>query len=364
MQIWKNIIKPVIAVVLLLQFFSCSNDNQTDKNDVSSSSDQKKIRWSGQKSISGYAEGTTFTIKTSDDSLLTNPTELQHLFDAYDLELSTYNDQSVLTRFNNEDSTVDLNKTEYFKTCFEESMLVYKETNGYFDPTVFPLVKLWGFFKKDVNPPSQHKIDSVLQFIGFKHDTLYTYKNGIVTKKDMRLQLDFNAIAKGYSVDVVAAFLADKGQQNFYIEIGGEIRVSGLNNDGKKWVLGIDEPVDSNSGYSTNRQLENYIFITDMAVATSGNYRKFYIKNGHKYSHTLNPKNGRPVEHNLLSATVICKRTGLADAYATAFMAMGVEKTMEFIEYHHNLEVYLLYENNLGKIERAYSDGMTDYISQ
>jgi FAD:protein FMN transferase len=316
--------------------------------------------------MQGSTQGTTFTIKTSDAQLLVTPKEIAQLFSEFDQELSGYIDSSLLSVFNTSSDSIFIDDTRFFKTCYLLSQTVFTASNGAFDPTVFPLVKAWGFFKDMTNPPSRTKIDSLLQFVGFEEGKLHTYRNGYIVKKDPRFSLDFNAIAQGYSVDVVAQLLKVKGHQNFFIEIGGEIYVEGVNFEGNKWVIGIDAPEDDNTGASGTRNLENYISLSGKGLATSGNYRKFYEKDGERFSHTLNPFSGRPVQHKLLSATVIADNTGLADGYATAFMVMGTDATLKFVQEHPelNLEVYLLFENESGRIERAYSQGMKTYLPE
>jgi thiamine biosynthesis lipoprotein len=316
--------------------------------------------------MQGTTQGTTFIIKTSEPQLLVTPEEISQLFAEFDQELSGYIDSSLLSVFNTTPDSLFIDDTRYFKTCYLLSQSVFLASSGSFDPTVFPLVKAWGFFKDMTNPPSRTQIDSLLQFVGFQEGKLHHYRNGYLVKNDPRFSLDFNAIAQGYSVDIVAQLLKKKGHQNFFIEIGGEIYVEGVNFEGNKWVIGIDAPEDENTGGAGTRNLENYISLSGKGLATSGNYRKFYEKDGERFSHTLNPFSGRPVQHKLLSATVIADNAGLADGYATAFMVMGTDATLKFAQEHPelNLEVYLLFENESGRIERAYSQGMKNYLPE
>tara|TARA_B100000508_G_C11465884_1_gene282524 strand:+ start:7534 stop:8577 length:1044 start_codon:yes stop_codon:yes gene_type:complete len=337
--------------------------NEYDRLDVNT-----ETAWYANKlTIQGKAQGTTFTIKTSNDSLLISPKELSDFFNSFDQELSTYVDSSLISRLNSNDlNSINLDKTDYFKTSLSISRDVFERTNGAFDPTVFPLVKIWGFFKDPTNPPSDKQIDSVMQHVGFKNESNYTIDVDKLVKLNEMSSLDFNAIAQGQSVDEIAALLDKRGQQDYFIEVGGEIKVKGANDRGTDWVIGVDLPSEENDGSSNNRKLENYLSLSSNAVATSGSYRKFYIRNGEKFSHTIDPKTGYPVDHNLLSATVIANSTAMADAYATAFMTMGVDKTLEFIEANPDLglSVYLLFENSSGKIERAYSEGMDQFFAE
>ena len=359
-QIW-------CVIFSLLLFASCQDQNKAveldELNDNEELVSSVENAWSiNVQTIQGTTQGTTFQIKTSDDSLLLSPIEIAALLADFDQELSGYIDTSLLSQFN-ADSTIVLDRTTYFEKCYDLSYGVFESTNGAFDPSVFPLVRAWGFFKNPTSPPIQESIDSILRFTGFTQGHHHTTENGILKKSTPGFQLDFNAIAQGFSVDVVADYLDARGQQSYYIEIGGELRLKGKNAEGKNWIIGIDVPSEENDGEAT-RELENYLSLSDVGLATSGNYRKFYEKDGRKYSHTLNSKTGYPVQHNLLSATVIAESAALADAYATAFMVMGVEETMEFIAENKDvkLEVYLLFENASGRIERVYSKGMEDYF--
>jgi thiamine biosynthesis lipoprotein len=368
MRIWYNTSRVFLAIFIL---YSCSNDDQGSEQlineDQSIEWDSNADSWSiNQQEVQGKAQGTTYLIKTSDDSLLFSPDEASSFFKAFDLELSTYKDSSLISQFNhNEIERIDLSETDYFKQTYQVSKDVTMRTSGAFDPTVFPLVRLWGFFKTLQDPPNQRVIDSTLDFVGFLDSSLFLLEeNTFLSKKDSRSKLDFNAIAQGQSADEIAKILDARGQQNYFIEVGGEIVVKGNNGRDDFWIIGVDEPIEDNDGTSDPRQLENLLQITNSALATSGSYRKFYVKDGQKYSHTINPKTGRPVNHNLLSVTVLSSSAALADAYATAFMTMGVQKTLEFVKQNPELklEVYLLFENSFGKIERAYSDGIEKHF--
>lgn len=292
-----------------------------------------------------------------------NAIEIDELLAKFDTELSGYDPSSMLSQFNAAADYFVVANDDFFRTCYHMSMDVYERTDGLFDPSVFPLVKAWGFFKDITNPPSQEMVDSILTFVGFKEGKHHLFNGDTLQKLHPSFELDFNAIAQGQSVDEIARLLRAKGHENYFIEVGGELVVKGTNDRGEPWVIGIDLPTEENEGSSV-RELENYIHISEGGIATSGNYRKFYEKEGRKYSHTLHPKTGHPVEHNLLSATVIAPNAAIADAYATAFMVMGVDKTMEFIEKNDDLQlaVYLLYENDQGRIARASNQRMASYL--
>ena len=267
-----------------------------------------------------------------------------------DNSLSPFNKTSIISRINrNEQVTVD----SMFTDVFTLAKSISKETDGAFDITVAPLVNLWGFgFKKGVTP-SQNAIDSIHSFIGYEKVAL---QKGHVIKQNPKTMLDCSAIAKGYGSDVVAKFLRAKGIKNFMIEIGGEIVVSGQSDKLKPWHIGINKPTDDS--LNTNNELQDILSITDCGMATSGNYRNFYYKNGKKYAHTIDPKTGYPVQHSILSATVVAKNCATADAFATSFMVMGLDKAKEVLKKHPELAAYLIYADYKGNNKVWYSPSM------
>jgi thiamine biosynthesis lipoprotein len=258
----------------------------------------------------------------------------------------------------------------YFNRCFAASQEVYQLSDGAFDPSVFPLVSAWGFMKDPAISMSQTQVDSVLQLVGFSEgidyerdlleDDKHQLKKFAIKKLRKSLKLDFNAIAQGLSVDVLCEFLDEQGFENYYVEIGGELRVKGTNKEGVPWRIGIDLADESNDVSTENRTFSAIISISNRAVATSGNYRKFYEKDGKKYSHTIDPKTGYPVQHNLLSATVIAENATFADAMATVFMVWGTEKSIDFVKNHPELklEILLQFMDENGKMNKYLSPGM------
>lgn len=314
----------------------------------------------------GETQGTTYTIILAEDKANFTQKEITDLLHAFDLSLSTYIDSSVISRFNRSEKELELiDTTGFFKKCYELSKDIYHRSFGAFDPSVFPLVEGWGFMKDLKTPLSPLKVDSILHFVSFEegkfHETLFDGDKIKLTKKDRRFKLDFNAIAQGQSVDVLAHFIRSRGHKNFYVEIGGEMIVQGKNREGLRWKIGIDVPKESAN--KEVRQLENVLSITDRAIATSGNYRKYYVKDGKKYAHTLDPRTGYPVQHSLLSATVISNNCATSDAYATVFMVIGLEETKKFLDKNKDLglEVYLLFDQN-GEIKRYFSPSVERYL--
>jgi len=313
----------------------------------------------------GNTQGTTYSVIIVDDDIKLEKRQLDSLLHEFDLSLSTYIEESVISKINESKNKIVVNDlTGFFKTCYSESQHIYKKTDGQFDPSVFPLVKGWGFMNDLESPLNQTEIDSILDFVSFEdgmyHQVKLEGERITVTKSKEDFKMDFNAIAQGLSVDVLYDFIESKGYKNFYVEIGGELRVKGLNAEGVKWRIGVDTPLEN----LETRKRDTIIHISNKAIATSGNYRKFYVKDGVKYSHTLNPETGKPVTHSLLSATVIADKCSTADGYATAFMVMGVDKAMDFVRQHpeEKLEVYLLYADGKGDIQRVMSDGFSEYL--
>ena len=255
-----------------------------------------------------------------------------------DASLSPFNEKSIISAINRNEKT-ELN--EMFVSVFDMAKQVSKDTDGAFDITVAPLVNVWGFGFKNDAPPSQHIVDSMRQFVGY--EKVKMVGKGI-KKDDPRTMLDCSAIAKGYGVDVVATLLRNKGVKNFLVEIGGEIVASGINSKKTKWHVGITKPVDDS--LSVNSENQAILELTDFAMATSGNYRNFYYKDGKKYAHTIDPKTGYPVQHSILSATVIAPSCARADAYATSIMVMGLDKAKALLERHNDLKAYIIYDEN------------------
>ena len=308
--------------------------------------------------IAGFTQGTTYHItyeskggedlKASIDSLLAD----------FDRSLSTYLPTSLISRFNNNEKGLHADKK--FTDVFIKSYEVFKKTDGAFDITVAPIVNALGFgTRKDTLNVDSTMIDSLLQYIGMEKVKL---QGDTLVKTDSHVTLDVNALAQGYSVDVVVNYLENRKIKNYMVEIGGEIRARGKNEQGNYWRIGIDKPVDGNSIPGT--ELQSIVRLNDRSLATSGNYRKFYEKNGIKYVHTINPKTGYPVISNLLSATVVAKDCMTADAYATAFMVMGTDRSIAFLNENRFLDAYLIYSDEKGNFKVYYTKGLKKYISE
>ncbi len=330
-----------------------------------SSEDKKELDKGSYYKLQGEAQGTYYSIIYEDERDLSE--EVDSILKRFDKELSIYDPTSIISNLNqSEDNCFPiferLEDQGIFAECFHKAKEVYTKTKGSFNPAVYPLVKYWGFlnFEESALTINQEEIDSLLLLVNFD-DSSYQYdedtlRKGVtpvsfipkVCKENLLSKIDFNAIAQGYSVDVVARYLDGLGIENYMVEIGGEVNCKGKNNKGRLWTIGIDKPVEGSNpgseGFQVILQLEN------TSLATSGNYRKFYEKDGIKYSHTIDPNTGRPVTHSLLSVSVVTKESAFADAYATAFMVMGVDSTIQFLEQNKdlNLLVYLVFDDGKG----------------
>jgi thiamine biosynthesis lipoprotein len=266
-----------------------------------------------------------------------------------------FNEQSTISKINNNQA---VKPGKMFLDVFQLAQQISQDTQGAFDITVAPLVNIWGFGFKHGQEPTKHAIDSLRQFVGYQK---VSYDGKTIQKQDPRIMLDCSAIAKGYGTDVVARLMDEKGVKNYLVEIGGEVVTRGISEKRVPWKIGVTKPTDDT--LHVVNELQTVLNVTDKAMATSGNYRNFYYKGGRKYAHTINPKTGRPVQHNILSATVLCNQCAKADAYATAFMVMGLDKAREVLERNPDLMVYFIYDDK-GQNKVWYSPSMKDKIEQ
>ena len=308
--------------------------------------------------VTGNAQGTTYSIIYSDSSNRNLKPQIDSLLARFDSSLSTYKPNSIISRFNNSDSGLVVDPT--FIDMLSKSWIVYQISEGSFDPSINPLLSFWGFNKEkieNIDTINQSKLQSALSQKGFDKLALVhngnevpiqeisylSFKGDLFLKKAFpEFQLNFNAIAQGFSVDLVAEFLTQMGCKNYMVEIGGEMKVKGKNVQNNLWRLGVDEPNEN----QTERKLKAVITIGEGALATSGNYRKFYIKNGKKYPHTIDPKSGYPVTHNLLSTTILAETCWMADGLATACMVNGLDWVKSLPEKVSGLNTYLIFDED------------------
>lgn len=293
--------------------------------------------------IEGEAQGSTYHIKYIAERDENLKPAIDSILEVIDLSMSTYRPDSAISKINQGDTTVVVD--EHFRKVFEASQQIWQESEGLFDPTVGVLVNAWGFGKQKISEadlPTDKKIDSLRKYVGFDKVAL-TEKN-LIKKRYTEILFDFNAIAQGYTSDVVANYLSARGIKNYIVEIAGEMYLKGRNTvEDKSWTIGVENPLKP----LDDRDLVATIQFTNQGLATSGNYRKVWTdSNGRKYVHSINPLTGRATQSDVLSATVVAPSTMLADGYATMFMVMGLAKSKAFLEKHPDLAVLLVYSDD------------------
>ena len=308
-----------------------------------------------QVTNTGETQGTYYHIKYLSNSGKDFQNQINILLSRIDSSVSIYKPYSIISNLNN---GIEVKVDEIFNLVYFDALHVAKNTEGYFDCTVSPLVRYWGFYNNNTNgiKIDSFAIQKIMKKVGIDK---VIWRDSTVFLTD-GVELDFNAVAQGTSVDLIAKLLEEKGVINYLIEVGGELKAKGVNADGNVWRVGIDKPLKD-----INFQ-ERFQFILDLknkALATSGNYRKFYVKDGVKYSHTINPMTGFPAQNRLLSVSVVANSCSLADAYATAFMAMGLKKTKQIIkDLDDQLEVYIVYSDRSGDWKTYISSSMKKRI--
>jgi len=307
---------------------------------------------------SGLTQGTTFSI-TYQEKLFVSYEKINQAIDEKLLEidrsLSVYNPSSLISSINRNET---VNADKLFEEAFIVSEKVSEMTDGLFDITIGPLVKAWGFGPDAMRSFDPSKRDSLISFVGYRRVRLI---NGMVEKDDLRIWIDMNAVAQGYSVDVISRLLEDFGISNYLVEIGGEIRASGQRGD-RLWRVGVDRPVDGN--FYPGANLAAVIELSNEALATSGNYRKFHVEDGIRYSHTIDPKSGFPARNRLLSATILAPDAATADAFATACMVAGPDGAKDMILKYEFLEGYLIYSGDSGEYLTWISEGLNRKIRE
>ena len=316
--------KKYCFLILLVLFVSCSNELTNTK-------------------LVGSVFGTFYEVTYETNGNNSYQRALDSIFEVVNQSMSNYRTDSDISKVNNHKlNIVDSN----FVKVFNAAKKIYYKTNGVFDPTIGKLVNAWNFGSEENNTKlDSFKIDSLMQFVGFDKIRL---NNNVLIKTDPKPYIDFNAIAKGYAVDLVAAFLDSKGYYNYMINIGGELRARGINVEKQNgWTVGIENPnFDGTQSYDKTFVLKN------SAMATTGTYRKFKLdKIGNRYAHIINTKTGYPTKTNILSVSVIADNCMMADGYATAFQAMGIESLKEFLSIHPELKAFVIFENNRKELE-------------
>ena len=340
MKSLNNISKQIILFVFAAILIGCTSNKKQETDELTFHHD------------SGEIFHTYFHIKYEYNRSVKE--EIMEALEKFDQSLNPFRENSIIYKVNN---NVPTELDPLFTEVFNKSMEVSRKTDGKFDVTASPFINAWGFGFKDMDDVTPEKIDSMKVFVGYKKIRI---ENGAVVKDDPRVQINTSAIAKGYSCDIVADVLQSFGITNYMVEIGGEITMRGTNEKGDCWRIGIDKPTDD--ALAMNRELQLILSVCDKAVATSGNYRNFYVKDGVKYSHTIDPQTGYPSEQNILGATIIADDCMTADAYATAFMAMGLKKSIEVAKTIEGLHYYFIYAKPDGEVDVLYSNDFQQFM--
>ena len=328
-----------IVFVFLISFLSCKETVSYDN-------------------FAGFAQGTTYSIVFENDGELNQKLikeDVEKILHDFDLSLSLYVDSSILSKVNRND---EVEPDKFFIEAFRKSGEISEMTDGAFDITVGPLVKAWGFGPDAKKYFTEAKRDSLMTLIGMDKVRI---QNGKVIKTNPGINLDFNAIAQGYSVDVICGYFESRGVDSYLVEIGGEVRVKG-DKHGVLWRIGIDRPSDDNM--LPGNDLQAVISLKDRSLATSGNYRKFFVEDGIKYSHTIDPRTGYPARNKLLSATIVADDCATADGIATACMVLGKEKAIEFIGFHPEFDAFLVFSDDSGNYQTWTTENLKRYISE
>jgi FAD:protein FMN transferase len=324
----------ILNLIVFCLLFSCSSPKDNDTHFTS---------------IRGSVFGTNYTISYYGPDTVDYRESIDSIFAAFNQSLSYYQKNSLISRVNrNETDSID----DFFEVVFLRSVEIADETNGQFDHTVSPLVNAWGFGFESKSDINAELLDSLREFVGYEKAWLEGKR---VVKADARVQFDFNAIAKGYASDVVGKYLESKGISTYLVEIGGDLLAKGVKPDGSKWRIGLERPASS---MFDAQEWDHIVEIKDIGLATSGNYRRYYEVDGQRYSHTIDPATAYPVEHSLLSVSVFAPDAMSADGYATAFMVMGLDRAVEFVEARDDLEAYFIYSSNDNGFDTFASSGL------
>ncbi|MBE9480217.1 MAG: FAD:protein FMN transferase [Bacteroidetes bacterium] len=335
-----KILKPFIhSLILTFLFVSCD----TFQRPV-------KVHFTGE------AQGTYYAITYYEKDGKNYQKEIDSLLKAFDMSVSLWIPNSIISRVNNNDTSVILD--EHFISIFKLSQEVSKKTDGAFDVTIGTLVNSWGFGSTDKKKIDKNIIYSLLTYVNYEMVSLEGNK---IKKENPNIKLDFNAIAQGYSVDMIGKFLESKGIKNYLIDIGGEVLGQGTKPNEQPWIVGIQRPTEDKYG---EYEIQSKVQLVDKAFVTSGSYRKYYEKDGRRYSHTINPKTGYPVTHSLLSVSVLADDAATADAYATTFMVMGLDKALQFLNANKNLDAFFIYSEKNGDLQTFATEGINEILAE
>ena len=298
--------------------------------------------------LQGLAQGSYYAVTYYDEQERNFQHEIDSIFHAVDVSVNLWVDSSVISKVNrNEEVVLD----DIFIDNFNIAQEAAKISDGYFDPTISPIVAAWGFSYKHGDSITPQLIDSLKQLVDYRKVRI---ENGKVIKENPSIQLDFNAIAQGYTSDMIASFLESRDVKDFLVDTGGEIMARGGKPNGQPWIVGIEKPADN---WDSEQVVQTRIALRDKGLVTSGSTRKYVERNGKRYSHCIDPKTGYPVEHQLLSATVLAENSVWADALASICMVMGVEESMEIINALDGVEAYYIFVNDKNELETYATEG-------
>ena len=303
--------------------------------------------------LQGLAQGSYYAVTYFDEENRNFQPEIDSIFHAVDMSVNLWVDSSIISKVNrNEDVTLDSIFIDNFNIAQEAARL----SDGYFDPTISPIVAAWGFSYKSGDSITPQLIDSLKQLVNYRKICI---ENGKVIKENPDMKLDFNAIAQGYTSDMIAAFLESRGINNYLVDTGGEIMARGSKPNGQPWIVGIEKPAEN---WDSEQVVQTRIALRDKGLVTSGSTRKYVERNGRRYSHCIDPKTGYPVEHNVLSATVLAENSVWADALASICMVMGMEKSLPLIESMDGVEAYYIFVNEQNELETFATEGFRGLI--
>ena len=303
--------------------------------------------------LQGLAQGSYYAVTYYDEQGRNFQHEIDSIFHAVDMSVNLWVDSSVISKVNrNEEVVLD----QIFIDNFNIAQEAAKLSDGYFDPTVSPIVAAWGFSYKVGDSITPQLIDSLKQWVDYRKVRI---ENGKVIKENPNMTLDFNAIAQGYTSDLIAAFLESRGIKSYLVDTGGEIMAKGEKTNGKPWIVGIEKPAENKD---SEQVVQTRIALRDKGLVTSGSTRKYVERNGKRYSHSINPKTGYPVEHNVLSVTVLAENSVWADALASICMVMGLEQSLPLIESLDGVEAYYIYSNEQNELEIFATEGFKTLI--
>jgi thiamine biosynthesis lipoprotein len=300
--------------------------------------------------LQGEAQGSYYAVTYYDTLGRNFQHDIDSIFHAVDVSVNLWVDTSVISRVNrNEDVVLDSIFVDNFRIAQEAAAL----SGGYFDPTISPIVAAWGFSYKHGDSITPQLIDSLKQLVDYRKVRI---ENGKVVKDNPAMTLDFNAIAQGYTSDLIASFLDSRGIKNYLVNTGGEIMSRGCKPDGQPWIVGIEKPADN---WDSEQVVQTRVALRDKGLVTSGSTRKYVERNGKRYSHCIDPNTGYPVEHQVLSVTVLAENSVWADALASICMVMGMEKSLPLIEGMDGVEAYYIYVNEKGDLETFATEGFS-----